>query len=144
MTWARRHAKQVGVGCGALALAAAIWVVWASGSAIATGTKTVEIPLGAARSRIATILREGGAIKSRTAFLIASRVRRGALRAGEYEFGSQDDLGRVLGKLHSGRVLLHAVTVPEGFDSDQIALAAEAKGLCKAAAFRAAARDAAL
>jgi len=129
---------------GALVAVAGIWMAWASGSAIGSGTKTVEIPLGAARSRIATLLREGGAIKSRTAFLLFSRVRRGALRAGEYEFGPRDGLSAVLAKLHGGKVLLHAVTVPEGFDSDQIALAIEAKGLCKADAFRAALRDAAL
>ncbi len=47
--------------------------------------------------------------------------KRGALKAGEYLFKQGVSLQEVMDELISGRQLLHAVTIPEGLTSEQIA-----------------------
>jgi UPF0755 protein len=47
--------------------------------------------------------------------------KRGALKAGEYLFKQAASLQEVMDELISGRQLLHAVTIPEGLTSEQIA-----------------------
>ena len=47
--------------------------------------------------------------------------KRGALKAGEYLFKQAVTLQEVMDELVSGRQLLHAVTIPEGLTSEQIA-----------------------
>ena len=47
--------------------------------------------------------------------------KRGALKAGEYLFKQAVSLQEVMDELISGRQLLHAVTIPEGLTSEQIA-----------------------
>ena len=47
--------------------------------------------------------------------------KRGALKAGEYAFKQAVSLREVMDELVAGRQVLHAVTIPEGLTSDQIA-----------------------
>lgn len=47
--------------------------------------------------------------------------KRGALKAGEYTFKQAVSLREVMDELVAGRQVLHAVTIPEGLTSDQIA-----------------------
>jgi len=65
------------------------------------------------------------------------------LQAGEYEFSGALRPAEILRKLIDGEVLLHRITFPEGDTSFEYAQTLARAGLCSAADFDAAARDAA-
>ena len=106
----------------------------------------VDVPQGAATTAIARRLVAAGVVPDRFAFRAAVRLRRadGRLRAGEYRFDRALSPLEVVDKLASGDVYLRPITFPEGLTIADMAALYESKGFGTAAAFRDAARTAAL
>jgi UPF0755 protein len=103
----------------------------------------VEIPRGAALSRVADILESAGVIRSAPAFALLARYQgqAEALRAGEYAFAPNLRAHEVLEKLAAGAVMTHRVVVPEGLRMEEVAARIEAAGLGSAAEFLGVARE---
>jgi UPF0755 protein len=102
----------------------------------------VEIPKGASIRSISRLLADNGVVRSSIAFeLLARRHSRRKLEAGEYYFDHPDTALGVFETLASGRVFEISVTVPEGYNSFQIADLLETKGLVIRDAFLAGSRD---
>jgi len=103
----------------------------------------VYIQPGTGVQEIAQQLKNEGVIRSRRAFLALAYLK-GAIRrlhAGEYEFTRNMSLFEVLGKLESGRVVTHQVTIPEGFTVQEIARLLAGERLVNAERFVALAGD---
>ncbi len=108
--------------------------------------RRVVIPSGASFRVAADSLARRGVIRFPRAFrAYASWTRRDrAIKAGTYEFRSEQGWGELLDALAAGRGLVHTFTIPEGYD-----LAAIAKVIARSLdvpvdSVRAAARDTAL
>jgi UPF0755 protein len=82
----------------------------------------LEVERGAGVSAIARSLAAGNLIRNKTAFLAGYRLffypRR--IKAGEYSFSSPLPAKEILNMLVKGKVLLHAVTIPEGLTGQEI------------------------
>ncbi len=103
----------------------------------------VDIPKGASARSISRILESQGVIRSQWAFDLLCRTRpRRKLVAGEYFFEHPATAFEVFDTIAAGRIFEISVTVPEGFNSFQIAALLEEKGLVTRGAFLDAARDA--
>jgi UPF0755 protein len=85
--------------------------------------KIVFLPPGSDTPEMLAQLEREGVIDNQlllnATLLIESK--RGALKAGEYSFRQAVSLQEVIDQLIAGRQLLHAVTIPEGLTSEQIA-----------------------
>jgi UPF0755 protein len=79
----------------------------------------VIVPRGAAVTTIGRILEEEGQVRFGLVFRIASMVYGGgkALRAGEYAIPARSSPRAIVDMMVNGRVVLHAITIPEGFTS---------------------------
>ena len=86
-------------------------------------TKIVVIPEGAAFLQVAQILEREQLIKSRSSFMWLGKKQEAErkVRPGEYELHAAMPPMDILAKLTAGRVVLHAVTIPEGYTIRQIA-----------------------
>jgi UPF0755 protein len=86
-------------------------------------SKIVVIPEGAAFQQVAALLEEEQLIKSRSAFLWLGKSQEAErkIHPGEYELHAAMPPAEILSKLVAGRVVLHAVTIPEGYTIGQIA-----------------------
>jgi len=84
--------------------------------------RSVMIPRGADLAAIAGILKRQNVIDSDFAFRLAAYATKAhaSLKAGEYGFEPRVSLKGVLETLVSGRSILHGVTVPEGWTSEQV------------------------
>lgn len=89
-------------------------------------TKTIGIPRGEGRLKIASRLEQAGIISNRWVFIInhlgRSWVRgdRTDMKAGQYRFEAGVPMASVLSTVLSGRSFLHKLTFPEGWTSQQI------------------------
>lgn len=102
----------------------------------------VDIPKGASGRVIARILADQGVVRSQWAFDLLCRVRsRRKLQAGEYYFDSSQTSFEVFDKIAAGRIFEISVTIPEGFNSMQIAGLLAEKGLITRDSFLAAVAD---
>jgi UPF0755 protein len=102
----------------------------------------VDIPRGASARAISHFLAQQGVIRSEWAFDALCRYRpRRRLEAGEYLFDHPQNAYAVFDAIASGRIYEISVTVPEGFNTFQIADLMESKGLTTRDAFIAAAAD---
>jgi peptidoglycan lytic transglycosylase G len=85
--------------------------------------KVVIIPARAGMTDIADVLQREGVIdNNRLAFIgavLALKARAG-LKPGEYAFQKNASLHDVIGTIVEGKVVQHAVTIPEGLTSEQI------------------------
>jgi UPF0755 protein len=83
--------------------------------------KIVNIPRAGVRD-VADVLEREGVINKPWLFIAMALVQkaRGELRAGEYQFTRQSSLQEVIGTIIDGKVVQHAVTLPEGLTSEQI------------------------
>ena len=84
--------------------------------------RIVDIPAGAGSRDIARQLAAEGVVASEPvlfAALAAARLIGEEPKAGEYEFPAGTTVRNVVGKLASGRVVLHKVSVPEGLTTHQ-------------------------
>src|SRR6201746_2493030 len=85
--------------------------------------KVVNIPARSGMSDIAdTLQREGVIDNNRWAFIgsVFALKARADLKPGEYQFQKNASLRDVIGTMVDGKVVQHAVTIPEGLTSEQI------------------------
>jgi UPF0755 protein len=85
--------------------------------------KVVNIPARAGMTDIADILQREGVIdNNRWAFIgsVFALKARSDLKPGEYSFQKNASLRDVIGTMVEGKVVQHAVTIPEGLTSEQI------------------------
>jgi UPF0755 protein len=85
--------------------------------------KVVNIPTRAGMTDIADILQREGVIdNNRWAFIgsVFALRARSELKPGEYLFQKNASLRDVIGTIVEGKVVQHAVTIPEGLTSEQI------------------------
>lgn len=83
----------------------------------------VLIPEGSTFQQVAALLKNEQLIRSRSAFLLLGKTRDidRKIRPGEYELDAGMSPQEILTKLLAGRVVLHPVTIPEGYSLTQIA-----------------------
>lgn len=103
----------------------------------------VEVPSGASFRSVAAELEAQGAIRDARAFSWLARLEKkdGALHVGEYEIAPGLSAREVLTLLARGRVRLHAVTIPEGLRTEEIAARVAGAGFGRESEFIALARD---
>jgi UPF0755 protein len=85
--------------------------------------KIVNIPSRAGMTDIADVLQREGVIdNNRWAFIgaVFALKARSELKPGEYAFKEHASLRDVIGTIVEGKVVQHAVTIPEGLTSEQI------------------------
>ncbi len=127
-----------------LVLAAAAWLVWALMVPVQSPTQSVLLRPGSSSRRIASDLKQAGAIRSSLAFLLLHYAKLRQLKAGEYLFDHPQNALAVYDRIARGDIYFHSVTVPEGFNQFDIAAAIEASGLGTRADFLQAAGDTSL
>ncbi|HXV69590.1 MAG TPA: endolytic transglycosylase MltG [Nitrospira sp.] len=83
----------------------------------------VTIPEGATFQQVAGLLEREQLIKSRSAFVLFGKTQEAdrKIHPGEYELHAAMPPVEILSKLIAGRVVLHSVTIPEGYTISQIA-----------------------
>ena len=72
---------------------------------------------------VADVLEREGVIDQRWPFIVSvglNKIRRNEVKAGEYQFTKQASLQDVINTLVDGKVVQHAITIPEGLTSEQI------------------------
>ena len=86
-------------------------------------SKVVVIPEGSTFQHVAGLLERERLIKSRSAFVLLGKAHEAdrKIRPGEYELNPAMAPADILTKLMAGRVVLHSVTIPEGYTMVQIA-----------------------
>ncbi len=86
-------------------------------------SKVVVIPEGSTFQHVAGLLERERLVKSRSAFVLLGKALEAdrKIRPGEYELNPAMAPADILSKLTAGRVVLHAVTIPEGYTMAQIA-----------------------
>lgn len=107
-----------------LAAAAVAWWGWQQLDAPGPAAEAVdfEIQTGTSLARIATQLEAAGVLRHATLFEWYGRGsgQAGRIRAGEYRFPPRSTPREVMARLVSGEVLLHALTVVEGWTFRQM------------------------
>ncbi|MGC8755097.1 MAG: endolytic transglycosylase MltG [bacterium] len=103
-------------------------IVPANSSGVLT---TINIPPGASFKKISNILYEKHIIKHRLDFKLLAYIMGAthSLKYGEYLLSSSMRPMIILEKLLSGEVVLHEVTIPEGYTDEDIAQTLYQKGL---------------
>ena len=93
--------------------------------------RVVRVPRGSGLRQTSAILARAGVVDHPHLFALAARLGgwAGCLRAGEYRLSPAMSYGQILETLCRGRVLLHTLTIPEGFTMRQIVDRAAALGL---------------
>jgi UPF0755 protein len=132
-----------------LILSGFLIMLWITSPVVRTSTGTpppiqiVEIPDGATFRQVAALLQQEHVIPSRLGFLLLGRLTLADrhIIPGEYALHGGMAPREILAKLLSGQVVLHPVTIPEGFTVAQIAALLEEKGLTNAKEFLARAQD---
>jgi UPF0755 protein len=104
----------------------------------------VEVRPGSSFSRTASQLEEAGVISDAMRFSLLARWRQvtGQVRAGQYLFESAARPGEVLDRLVAGDIRKFQVTIPEGFNLQDIAARLATTGIGTAEEFLALSRDA--
>jgi UPF0755 protein len=84
--------------------------------------KLVNIPRGLGIRDIADLLQREGVIDQPYVFMggVIVLKARGELKYGEYQFSRQASVAEVVDTITEGKVIQHALTVPEGLTSEQI------------------------
>ncbi|MEI9963738.1 MAG: endolytic transglycosylase MltG [Caulobacteraceae bacterium] len=101
----------------------ALWGLWSMSSpgppARHGAATTVILRHGATLPEIASNLEDSGVVRSASIFMAAAQATGAAraLKAGEYAFPSRASLGQVLTMIRQGRIVHHAITIPEGLTS---------------------------
>jgi hypothetical protein len=87
-----------------------------------TENKVVNIPRGLGIRDIALLLEREGVIDQPYVFIggVLVMKARGDLKHGEYEFTRNASLADVVDTISEGKVVQHALTIPEGLTSEQI------------------------
>ena len=84
--------------------------------------KVVDIPRGLGIRDIAALLQREGVIDQPYVFIggVLVMKARGGLKSGEYKFTQHASLADVVDTIIEGKVMQHALTLPEGLTSEQI------------------------
>jgi UPF0755 protein len=84
--------------------------------------KVVNIPRGLGTKEISDLLAREGVIDQPYVFIggVIALKARGELKHGEYRFAARSSVADVVETLMEGKVVQHAMTVPEGLTSEQI------------------------
>jgi UPF0755 protein len=87
-----------------------------------TQDKVVNIPKGLGTKDISDLLMREGVIDQPYVFVggVIALKARGDLKHGEYKFVAHASIADVVGTLIEGKVVQHAITIPEGLTSEQI------------------------
>ncbi|MGQ0809777.1 MAG: endolytic transglycosylase MltG [Nitrospiraceae bacterium] len=95
----------------------------AVGQAERPPSKIVIVQEGATFQQVATSLERAHLIKSRSAFILLGKAHAADRKVlpGEYELNAAMLPADILAKLLAGRVVLHPVTIPEGYTMSQVA-----------------------
>ncbi|HTY24239.1 MAG TPA: endolytic transglycosylase MltG [Desulfomonilaceae bacterium] len=103
----------------------------------------VTIPKGASLSQVATILQDNGIVSNRMVFKIVAWIRgeQRGIKAGDYSLKTGSDASDVLDQLISGKTLMLALTIPEGYNIFQIAELFQQMGLMTRSEFLSVAQD---
>jgi UPF0755 protein len=101
------------------------------------------VPEGSTLRQVALNLEVEGFLSRPGPFLLWGRLKgySKSIKAGEYRLNSSMSPLQILRTLKMGVVATHAVTIPEGFTSEQIAALMEGKGLVQRQEFLSLARD---
>jgi len=93
--------------------------------------QVVVIPPGSGAGEVGRILEEAGIVRRGSHFVYLARLRgvTRRLHGGEYRLSPGMSLPEVVERIARGEVVLHTVTIPEGFTAEQIVQALAAKGL---------------
>ncbi len=104
---------------------------------------TVVIPSGSSFPQTAALLEEAGVVSSAEKLRLLVRLRGDAklVKAGEYAFAEAATPDQILERLIAGDVVVHRVTIPEGYNLTEIGAALVAAGFDGADAFNRLARD---
>jgi UPF0755 protein len=114
---------------------------WVTGPVVppsrSPSSQIMVVPEGATFRQVADQLKSRGLIRSRWVFTQLGKLNAAERRIipGEYELHPGLSPSEILSRLLNGRVVLHPVTIPEGFTAVQIAQVLEQKGLGKAEEF---------
>lgn len=86
-------------------------------------SKVVVIPEGSTFQQVATLLEREKLIRSQSAFVLLAKASEAdrKIHPGEYELNAAMPPTDILSKLLAGQVVLHSVTIPEGYTINQIA-----------------------
>lgn len=86
-------------------------------------SKVVVISEGSTFQQVANLLERERLIKSRSAFVLLGKALEAdrKIHPGEYELNAAMPPADILSKMLAGRVVLHSVTIPEGYTIGQIA-----------------------
>ncbi len=84
--------------------------------------KVVNIPRGLGIKDISDLLLHEGVIDQPYVFMggVIVLKARGELKYGEYQFGKRASIAEVVDTIIEGKVVQHAITIPEGLTSEQI------------------------
>ena len=100
--------------------------------------KIVEIPGGSSAHQIINILEEEGIVRKNNYILGAvlkfARLEE-KLKYGEYDLSPAMNMAQILEKLVKGEVVLYKITIPEGYNSEQIAELLDKKGIVEKESF---------
>jgi UPF0755 protein len=117
-------------------------------ASVTPGDPAVRITLqpGMTTRQIGATLRRAGLIRSSDAFMLVAHLsgRAGRLHAGTYAISASEGIDRIVGRLAAGDVLRVAVTIPEGFNSREIAARVAPVLGCAVEDFMAVVRDSAI
>lgn len=129
------------------------WWSWATAPVVSPDEATtqlsdeasvqIEIPPGTSAQQIGEDLEAAGLIRSATAWKVWTRAqhltnREGGFQAGTYELSPMDPLGAIADTIWEGDVVQVSITIPEGWNIQQMAEYLEAQGLFPAKDFIAA------
>ncbi len=106
-------------------------------------TRIVEFARGTSLRGISAKLEAKGFIQSRHLFTLLAWVRNRSrgLQAGEYRLSASMSPAEILDVLARGAVVQHALTIPEGYNIREIAMAVERAGVSPAKAIMAVSTD---
>ncbi|MCH7623108.1 MAG: endolytic transglycosylase MltG [Nitrospinae bacterium] len=97
----------------------------------------VEITPGMTLNKISNLLKDRDLIGNSLSFQLLAYLQKkqGQIQAGEYELSPSMTPKDILGIVTSGKTILHAVTIPEGYRITEIAALLEERGLVNAEEF---------
>ena len=107
------------------------WILVHQPAAIEAGEQIIQVTRGAGLRQIAGRLHEAGLIRHPLPFILYAKARRMAprLQAGEYALRASMSPAEILDLLYRGRIMHHALTIPEGATLRDISALVAAKDM---------------
>jgi UPF0755 protein len=113
-----------------LLLVGAVWMAYSLFVPAGPNKQTfVEFRQGSSARHIAADLKNAGLIRSRVAFLLLHLYKRKTLKAGEYEFDHPATQLEIYSRIARGDTYVRVLSIPEGFNMFDIAVAVEHAGI---------------